>query len=100
MVQLDGHTWILRVLTASALWWAADVVMQDDGARTDRFSPYYGNTGLFFVRCNDKTRHFMQVSPPLVLHLHGPLALGPRPFACFRPPTLALRLCPFYFSVS
>jgi hypothetical protein len=45
--------------------------MQDDGARTDRFSPYYGNTGLFFVRCNDKTRHFMQVRPPLVLHLHG-----------------------------
>lgn len=39
----------------------ADVVMQDDGARSERFAPTFGNTGLFFVRCNDKTKHLLQV---------------------------------------
>lgn len=35
--------------------------MQDDGARSERFAPTFGNTGLFFVRCNDKTKHLLQV---------------------------------------
>jgi uncharacterized protein YwbE len=35
--------------------------MQDDGARSERFAPYYGNTGFFFARSNPRTAHFMQV---------------------------------------
>jgi hypothetical protein len=37
-----------------------DVFMQDDGARSDRFGPYFGNTGFFFVRANGRTRALMQ----------------------------------------
>lgn len=35
--------------------------MQDDGARSERFGPYFGNTGFFYVRANNKTKHLMQV---------------------------------------
>jgi len=37
-----------------------DVFMQDDGARSDRFGPYFGNTGFFFVRANGRTRALLQ----------------------------------------
>jgi hypothetical protein len=51
----------------------ADVFMQDDGARSERFSPYFGNTGFYYVRHSLKTEHLMQVSP----HCHR--------FACALP---------------
>jgi hypothetical protein len=49
----------------------ADIFMQDDGARSERFGPYFGNTGFFFVRANGKTKHLMQVrcSPSCLLVL-------------------------------
>ncbi len=41
----------------------SDIFMQDDGARSERFAPYFGNTGFFYVRANSKTKHLMQVRP-------------------------------------
>eukprot|EP00624_Nannochloropsis_granulata_P006033 evm.model.NODE_43725_length_9675_cov_21.597933.3 len=37
-----------------------DIFMQDDGSRSDRFGPYFGNTGFFFVRANLRTRALLQ----------------------------------------
>lgn len=36
-----------------------DIVMQDDGARSVRFAPYSGNSGVYYIRSNPKTRYFM-----------------------------------------
>jgi len=44
-----------------------DIFFQDDGARSDRFSPYFGNTGFFYVRNNYKTQYLMQVGEGVVV---------------------------------
>ena len=31
----------------------------DDGVRTDRFAPFFANSGFYFLRANDKSRNFM-----------------------------------------
>ncbi|KAL7528566.1 hypothetical protein ACHAWF_002610 [Thalassiosira exigua] len=33
-----------------------DILFQDDGARSLRYAPYSANTGLYYVRNNDKTK--------------------------------------------
>lgn len=35
-----------------------DMYFQDDGNHAAFYAPYSANTGFYFVRCNDKTRHF------------------------------------------
>lgn len=34
-----------------------DVIFQDDGARSLRYSPFFGNSGFYFIRNNPKTVH-------------------------------------------
>lgn len=34
-----------------------DVLFQDDGARSIRYAPYSANSGFYYVRHNDRTRH-------------------------------------------
>mmetsp|Transcript_7062 Transcript_7062/g.22936 ORF Transcript_7062/g.22936 Transcript_7062/m.22936 type:complete len:533 (-) Transcript_7062:26-1624(-) len=36
-----------------------DTVWMDDGARSMRFTPFYANSGFYFIRSNDRTRLFM-----------------------------------------
>ncbi len=36
-----------------------DVYFQDDGSRSTRFSPYFSNSGFYFLRQNARTRYFM-----------------------------------------
>ena len=37
-----------------------DLYFQDDGSRQERYAPYSANTGFYYVRSNDKTRHFFR----------------------------------------
>jgi len=37
----------------------ADIVFSDDGARWRWYAPYDANTGLFYVRSNERTRHLL-----------------------------------------
>ena len=37
-----------------------DVYFQDDGSRSERYAPYSANSGFYFVRSNDKTRHLLR----------------------------------------
>ncbi|KAL7539259.1 hypothetical protein ACHAXR_010753 [Thalassiosira sp. AJA248-18] len=37
-----------------------DMYFQDDGSRQERYTPYSANTGFYFIRSNDKTRHFFR----------------------------------------
>ena len=32
----------------------------DDAGRSDRFSPYYTNTGFYYIRANRRTKHFLR----------------------------------------
>jgi len=36
-----------------------DVYFQDDGSRSTRFSPYFSNSGFYFLRHTPRTRYFM-----------------------------------------
>ena len=36
-----------------------DVYFQDDGSRSTRFSPYFSNSGFYFLRQTPRTRYFM-----------------------------------------
>ena len=36
-----------------------DVFFQDDGSRSVRYAPYSANSGFYFIRHNDRTRHFL-----------------------------------------
>lgn len=36
-----------------------DIIFQDDGGRSTRFAPYSANTGFYYVRHNERTRHFL-----------------------------------------
>lgn len=36
-----------------------DMFFQDDGAHSTRYAPYSANSGLYFVRHNRRTRHFL-----------------------------------------
>lgn len=38
-----------------------DSVYMDDGARSERFGPYFMNSGFFFFRHNHRTTHLLQV---------------------------------------
>lgn len=38
-----------------------DVYFQDDGSRSTRFSPYFANSGFYFLRQNPRTRYFMNM---------------------------------------
>lgn len=37
----------------------ADMLFQEDGARSARYAPYSANSGFYFVRYNEQTRHLM-----------------------------------------
>jgi len=37
-----------------------DIYFQDDGSRQERYAPYSANSGFYFVRSNDKTRHLFR----------------------------------------
>ncbi|KAL9188758.1 hypothetical protein ACHAXT_007136 [Thalassiosira profunda] len=37
-----------------------DMYFQDDGSRQERYAPYSANTGFYFVRSNDRTRHLFR----------------------------------------
>lgn len=36
-----------------------DVIFQDDGGHSVRYSPYSANSGFYFVYANDRSRHFL-----------------------------------------
>lgn len=36
-----------------------DIFFQDDGGHSLRYAPYSANSGFYFVRYNDRTRHFL-----------------------------------------
>lgn len=36
-----------------------DIYFQDDGGHSLRYAPYSANSGFYFVRHNDRTRHFL-----------------------------------------
>ena len=36
-----------------------DIFFQDDGGHSIRYAPYSANSGFYFVRHNDRTRHFL-----------------------------------------
>jgi len=36
-----------------------DIFFQDDGGHSLRYAPYSANSGFYFVRSNDRTRHFL-----------------------------------------
>ena len=38
-----------------------DIIMQDDSNRSVRFAPYFGNSGFFYARHNERTRYFVSV---------------------------------------
>jgi Nucleotide-diphospho-sugar transferase len=38
---------------------AFDIYFQEDGARTLMFAPYDANSGFYFVRNNERTRHYL-----------------------------------------
>ncbi|KAL7429074.1 hypothetical protein ACHAXM_001525 [Skeletonema potamos] len=37
-----------------------DVYFQDDGSRQERYAPYSANSGFYFVRANDRTKHLFR----------------------------------------
>jgi len=37
-----------------------DIYFQDDGSRQERYAPYSANTGFYYVRSNDRTRHLFR----------------------------------------
>lgn len=37
-----------------------DAYCMDDGARSERFSPLYANSGFYYLRANPRIVHFMQ----------------------------------------
>jgi len=37
-----------------------DMYFQDDGSRQERFAPYSANSGFYYVRSNDRTRHLFR----------------------------------------
>eukprot|EP00607_Mallomonas_marina_P007308 CAMPEP_0182418196 /NCGR_PEP_ID=MMETSP1167-20130531/2668_1 /TAXON_ID=2988 /ORGANISM="Mallomonas Sp, Strain CCMP3275" /LENGTH=466 /DNA_ID=CAMNT_0024592271 /DNA_START=567 /DNA_END=1964 /DNA_ORIENTATION=- len=37
-----------------------DAVFMDDGARTPRFTPFFANTGFYYLRCNSIVLHLME----------------------------------------
>jgi hypothetical protein len=37
-----------------------DSYFMDDGARSERFAPYFTNSGFFFFRKNKRTTHFLE----------------------------------------
>mmetsp|Transcript_34868 Transcript_34868/g.73542 ORF Transcript_34868/g.73542 Transcript_34868/m.73542 type:complete len:617 (+) Transcript_34868:69-1919(+) len=37
-----------------------DMYFQDDGSRQERYAPYSANTGFYYVRSNDRTRHLFR----------------------------------------
>lgn len=37
-----------------------DTLWMDDGARSERFSPFFGNTGFYYIRHNERTRLMMR----------------------------------------
>lgn len=37
-----------------------DAYFMDDGARSPRFSPYFSNTGFYYLRNNPRTQYFIQ----------------------------------------
>lgn len=37
-----------------------DVYFQDDGSRQERYAPYSANSGFYFVRSNDRTKHLFR----------------------------------------
>jgi hypothetical protein len=37
-----------------------DIVFMDDGARTPRFTPFYFNSGFYYVRQTDKSKYLME----------------------------------------
>jgi Nucleotide-diphospho-sugar transferase len=51
-----------------------DIIFQDDGGRSIRYAPYSANTGFYFVRYNDRTRHLLTsllMSGDVVLSTHS-----------------------------
>jgi len=37
-----------------------DAIFMDDGARTPRFTPFFANTGFYFLRHNYRISHMME----------------------------------------
>lgn len=37
-----------------------DVLVQDDGGRTQNYAPYFANSGFYFAKNNEKTKYFFQ----------------------------------------
>ncbi|KAL7543831.1 hypothetical protein ACHAWF_007465, partial [Thalassiosira exigua] len=37
-----------------------DLYFQDDGSRQERYAPYSANTGFYYVKSNDRTRHLFR----------------------------------------
>ena len=37
-----------------------DIYFQDDGSRQERYAPYSANSGFYYVRSNDKTKHLFR----------------------------------------
>ena len=37
-----------------------DLFFQDDGSRQERYAPYSANSGFYYVRSNERTRHFFR----------------------------------------
>jgi hypothetical protein len=51
-----------------------DVIFQDDGGHSVRYAPYSANTGFYYVRYNERTRHFLTsllMSSDLILSSHS-----------------------------
>jgi hypothetical protein len=37
-----------------------DIIFMDDGARTPRYTPYFMNSGFYYMKYNEKTQYFME----------------------------------------
>ena len=37
-----------------------DIAFMDDGARTPRYTPFFVNSGFYYMKYNDKTKYFME----------------------------------------
>jgi Nucleotide-diphospho-sugar transferase len=51
-----------------------DIYFQDDGSRGLFYAPYSANTGVYYIRSNDKTRYFFNsllLSGDLVVSTHS-----------------------------
>jgi hypothetical protein len=51
-----------------------DIIFQDDGGRSVRYAPYSANTGFYYIRYNDRTRHLltsMLMSGDLIMSTHS-----------------------------